>query len=157
MKLEDGDSAPDFEADASSGERISLSSLAGRWVILYFYPKDDTPGCTKEACSFRDFHGKLESLDAVVIGCSPDSLKSHDKFISKYDLPFILISDPDHKVAEQYGVWKEKNMYGRKIMGIERSTFLISPDGKIARAWHRVKVDQHVDEIIDELKMVTSS
>ena len=118
MTLEPGTIAPAFSARSSTGSSISLSDYLGKWVILYFYPKDDTPGCTREACFFRDNHKKLKSLKAVVLGCSPDDLKSHDKFITKYDLPFILLSDPDHAIAEDYGVWKEINMYGKKIKGI---------------------------------------
>jgi len=154
MSLESSYPAPEFSANASNGSKISLSDLSGQWVILYFYPKDDTPGCTKEACGFRDSSTRLTGMGATVIGCSPDDLKAHDKFITKYDLPFVLISDPDHKVAEAYGVWKEKNMYGKKIMGIERTTFLISPEGNVMKTWKRVKVDRHVDEIIDELQML---
>jgi len=124
---------------------------------LYFYPKDETPGCTREACDFRDHVRQLESLGAVVIGISPDDLRSHDRFIMKHDLPFLLLSDTDHAVAEMYGVWREKNMYGRKIMGIQRSTFLIAPDGRIHRIWRKVKVEGHVDEILDELKLVNAT
>ncbi len=157
MSSDSGYPAPDFSANASNGSRVSLSDLRGQWVILYFYPKDDTPGCTKEACGFRDSSTRLAGMGAVVLGCSPDDLKAHDKFITKYDLPFILISDPDHTVAEAYGVWKEKNMYGKKIMGIERTTFLISPESKVVKTWKRVKVDGHVDEIIDELQMLSAA
>ena len=154
MNLEIGHEAPDFAADASTGETVSLETFRGRWLILYFYPKDDTPGCTKEACNFRDTYAKLTGMKAVIVGCSPDDLKAHDKFITKYNLPFMLISDPNHQVASNYGVWKEKNMYGKRIMGIERSTFLIDPEGTIAKIWNRVKVDGHLDEIIDELQMI---
>lgn len=156
MTVQEGAIAPDFTLLASNGKNVSLSDFRGKWVVLYFYPKDDTSGCTREACSFRDNIKKLESLGAAVIGVSPDDLKSHDRFINKYSLPFLLLSDPDHKVAELYGVWKEKNMYGRKIMGIQRSTFLIAPDGRLHKAWRKVKVDTHVDEVLDELKLVTA-
>jgi len=156
MQLETGDPAPEFKADASNGKTITLKSLRGKWVLLYFYPKDDTPGCTKEACSFRDNFRRLESLGAVVLGCSPDDLKSHDKFITKYELPFVLLSDPDHQIATDYGVWKEKNMYGKRIMGTERSSFLINPEGNIHRVWPKVKVEGHVDEVLDELKLVNA-
>ncbi|AXA37105.1 MAG: thioredoxin-dependent thiol peroxidase [Candidatus Sumerlaea chitinivorans] len=156
MTVQEGAIAPDFTLLASNGKNVSLSDFRGKWVVLYFYPKDDTSGCTREACSFRDNIKKLESLGAVVIGVSPDDLKSHDRFINKYSLPFLLLSDPDHKVAELYGVWKEKNMYGRKIMGIQRSTFLIAPDGRLHKAWRKVKVDTHVDEVLDELKLVAA-
>jgi len=152
MAVEAGKAAPDFSLEASNGKTVSLGDFAGKWVVLYFYPKDDTPGCTREACSFRDYHKRLEAQGAVVLGVSADDLKAHDKFIHKYDLPFLLLSDPDHAVASKYGVWKEKNMYGKKVMGIERSTFLIDPDGRIARAWRKVKVEGHVDEILDELR-----
>ena len=154
MDFESGDAAPDFCAEASNGHLIKLTDLKGKWVILYFYPKDDTPGCTKEACGFRYNFKRLTSHGALVFGCSRDDLKTHGKFISKYDLPFALLSDPDHKIAEAYGVWKEKNMYGKKIMGIERSTFLINPNGELYRIWKRVKVEGHVDEVMDELKAV---
>lgn len=154
MALEEMQVAPDFTAESSLGKPITLSALRGKWVILYFYPKDDTPGCTREACGFRDSHRRLEALNTVVLGCSPDDLKAHDKFIAKYDLPFTLLSDGDHEVANAYGVWREKNMYGRKIMGIERTTFLISPDGQIHRIWRKVKVEGHVDEVLDEIRAV---
>lgn len=153
MELTVGQTAPDFSAEASMGQTISLSDLRGKWVILYFYPRNNTPGCTREACEFRDQHGILAGLNAVVVGCSPDKLRSHDKFITKYNLPFILLSDPDHSIAAKYGVWKEKNMYGLKLMGIDRSTFLINPGGEIARLWRRVRVNGHIDEVIDELKL----
>jgi peroxiredoxin Q/BCP len=153
MAAEEGTTAPDITLDASNGKRLKLADFRGRWVVLYFYPKDDTPGCTREACAFRDNHKKIESLDAVVLGVSPDDLRAHDKFIARHALPFILLSDTDRKAAEKYGVWKEKNMYGRKVMGIERSTFLISPDGKVHKAWRKVKVETHADEILDELKL----
>ncbi len=156
MELGSGQPAPEFQAEASTGHRVSLKDFRGKWVILYFYPKNDTPGCTREACGFRDKQAKVTGLNAVVLGCSPDDLKSHDKFISKYNLPYILLSDQDHSIAEAYGVWKEKNMYGRKIMGIERTTFLIDPEGNIARVWRRVKVDGLVDEVIDELKVAVA-
>lgn len=154
MGLNEGDKAPDFQAEASNGKTVSLGDFAGKWLVLYFYPKDDTPGCTREACAFRDSFKRVESLGATVLGCSPDELKAHDKFITKYNLPFVLLSDPDHKIAIDYGVWVQKNMYGKKVMGIERSTFLINPNGEIYKAWNKVKVDGHVDEIIDELKLV---
>jgi peroxiredoxin Q/BCP len=157
MTVEEGQIAPDFTLTASNGKPLSLSDLRGKWVVLYFYPKDETPGCTREACDFRDHVRQLESLGAVVIGISPDDLRSHDRFIMKHDLPFLLLSDTDHSVAEMYGVWREKNMYGRKIMGIQRSTFLIAPDGRIHRIWRKVKVEGHVDEILDELKLVNAA
>lgn len=154
MELAEGTPAPDFEANASNGEKLSLRHFLGQWVVLYFYPKDDTPGCTREACAFRDGYAKLRGLNAVVLGCSPDDLRSHDKFITKFDLPFYLLSDTEREVASTYGVLKEKSMYGRKIKVIERSTFLINPDGEIHKIWRRVKVDAHIDEVLDELKLV---
>ena len=152
MGVDVGKAAPSFSLEASNGKKVKLADFAGKWVVLYFYPKDDTPSCTREACSFRDNHKRLEALGAVVLGVSGDDLKSHDKFVHKYDLPFLLLSDPDHAVADKYGVWKEKNMYGRKVMGIERSTFLIDPKGWVVRAWRKVKVEGHVDEILDEVR-----
>ncbi len=150
MAAEVGKKAPAFKLPGSNGETVALSELnaAGKSVVLYFYPKDDTPGCTKEACEFRDAVKKFTSRKAVVLGVSPDSLKAHDKFIAKFGLPFLLLSDADHAVAEKYGVWVEKSMYGRKYMGIERSTFVIGPDGKVKAAFRKVKVDGHVDEVL---------
>ena len=153
MSVAEGQAAPDFRLDASTGKKVSLKDLRGGWVVLYFYPKDDTPGCTREACAFRDNHKRLEALGATVLGVSPDDLKAHDKFITKHDLPFTLLADPDHTAATKYGVWKEKNMYGKKIMGIERSTFLINPEGVLHKVWRKVKVEAHVDEVMDELKV----
>ena len=151
--IAEGQPAPNFKLDASTGKKVSLDALRGQWVVLYFYPKNDTPGCTREACSFRDNHKRLEALSAVVLGVSSDDLKAHDKFIAKHDLPFTLLADQNHVAAQKYGVWKEKNMYGKKIMGIERSTFLIDPEGNLRRAWRKVKVEAHVDEVMDELKV----
>lgn len=157
MGLETGKAAPDFALPASTGKTVKLKDHKGKWVVLYFYPKDDTPGCTREACSFRDYFKRIESQNAVVYGISGDDLKSHDKFISKYGLPFTLLSDEDHAVAQKFGVWKEKNMYGMRKLGIERSTFLIDPDGMIHRAWPKVKVEGHVDEILDELRAANAT
>jgi thioredoxin-dependent peroxiredoxin len=148
MALAVGKKAPEFTLAGSNGEDVSLKDFKGKTVVLYFYPKDDTPGCTKEACDFRDALKKFTSKKAVVLGVSPDSLKSHDKFIDKFELPFTLLSDPDHAVAEKYGVWVEKSMYGRKYMGIERSTFVIDPEGKLKAEFRKVKVDGHVDEVL---------
>lgn len=156
MALQADEEAPDFNAEASNGKSITLESLRGSWVVLYFYPKDETPGCTKEACAFRDSFKRIESLGAVVLGCSPDDLKTHDKFITRHNLPFTLLTDPDRTIAKAYGVWKEKNMYGKRVMGIERSTFLINPAGTIHFVWPKVKVDGHVDEIVDELKLANA-
>jgi thioredoxin-dependent peroxiredoxin len=154
MAVSEESAAPEMRLEASTGKKVALKDLRGSWVVVYFYPKDDTPGCTREACSFRDNHKRLEALGAVVLGVSPDDLKAHDKFIAKYNLPFTLLADPDHEAAKKFGVWKEKNMYGKKVMGIERSTFLIDPDGNIRKAWRKVKVENHVDEVMDELKLV---
>ncbi len=156
MSVETAESAPDFTALSSNGKPFRLSDFRGKWIVLYFYPKDDTPGCTKEACGFRDNFRRLEALNAVVFGCSPDELKVHDRFIAKYDLPFTLLSDPGHEIALGYDVWKEKNMYGRKIMGIERSTFLIDPKGNVHRVWRKVKVDGHVDDVLDEIRAASA-
>jgi peroxiredoxin Q/BCP len=152
MAIAVGRKAPEFTLQGSSKESISLKDLKGKTVVLYFYPKDDTPGCTKEACDFRDSLKKFTSKQAVVLGVSPDTVKAHDKFIDKFELPFELLSDPDHAVAEKYGVWVEKSMYGRKYMGIERSTFVIDPEGKLKAAFRKVKVDGHVDEVLAAVK-----
>ncbi len=134
-----GDIAPAFELEADDGSNVSLEALRGRRVVLYFYPKDDTSGCTIQACEFRDLMPRIDEAGAVVLGVSPDPVASHVKFKTKYDLNFPLLADTDHRVAEAYGVWKEKSMYGRKYMGIERSTFVIGPDGTIEEAWRKVK------------------
>jgi len=148
-----GDSAPDFSLPAAPGGKVSLKQFRSKQnVVLYFYPKDNTPGCTQEACDFRDQANPLTKAGAVVLGISPDSTASHEKFAAKFGLPFQLLSDPDHKVAEQYGVWVEKNMYGRKSMGIQRATFLIDKRGKIAAVWPKVKVAGHVDAVVEKLK-----
>jgi len=152
MAVAVGKKAPEFTLQGSSKESISLKDLKGKTVVLYFYPKDDTPGCTREACDFRDSLKKFTSKKAVVLGVSPDTLKAHDKFIDKFELPFELLSDPDHAVAEKYGVWVEKSMYGRKYMGIERSTFVIDPEGKLKAAFRKVKVEGHVDEVLAAVK-----
>ena len=152
MALAVGKKAPEFTLAGSNGEDVSLKDFKGKTVVLYFYPKDDTPGCTKEACDFRDSLKKFTSRKAVVLGVSQDSLKAHDKFIDKFELPFTLLSDPDHAVAEKYGVWVEKSMYGRKYMGIERSTFVIDPEGKLKAEFRKVKVDGHVDEVLAAAK-----
>lgn len=154
--LEPGRKAPAFTLVSDSGEKVKLSDLAGSPVVLYFYPKDDTPGCTREACNFRDRLGEITKLGAKVIGISPDDTTRHGKFRDKYSLNFPLLSDPDHKVAEKYGAWREKNMYGKKSMGIQRSTYLIGPDGKVARVWKNVRVDGHDQQVIDALKALVA-
>lgn len=146
-ELKTGMKAPDFTLPADGEGSITLSDLKGKAVILYFYPKDDTPGCTAESCDFRDNFAALKRAGAQVVGISRDSVKKHDKFKAKYDLPFPLASDEEGTVCEQYGVWIEKSMYGKKYMGIERSTFLIGADGKIAQIWRKVSVTGHVDEV----------
>ncbi len=147
-----GAAAPDFSLPTDDGGTVSLSGLKGRWVVLYFYPRDDTPGCTKEACGFRDSIADFRGLDAEVVGVSRDTAAKHAKFKAKYDLPFTLASDADAAVCEAYGVWKEKTLYGRKSMGIERSTFLIDPDGRVAAVWRKVKVPGHVEAVLDSAK-----
>ena len=148
MALEIGDKAPDFTLPTDGDGSVSLGKLKGKKVVLYFYPKDDTSGCTVEACAFRDMFPRFKKMDAVVIGISRDKVASHDKFKKKYELPFTLASDDKGKVTEDYGVWVEKSMYGRKYMGIERATFLVDEKGKIEQIWHKVKVPGHADEVL---------
>jgi peroxiredoxin Q/BCP len=148
---EEGKKAPLFTLKNQDGKDISLKDFQGRKVILYFYPKDDTPGCTKEACSFRDGFPEFNKLNAVILGVSPDTVQSHKKFAEKYDLPFTLLSDESRAVLETYGVWKEKNNYGRKYMGVERTTFVIDENGNIQRIFPKVKVDGHDQELLEEL------
>ncbi len=150
--VEEGKKAPDFSLKNQDGETISLKDFKGKNIILYFYPKDNTSGCTKEACNFRDEFPKFKNLDAVVLGVSPDSVKSHKKFADKYELPFNLLSDEDRNVLEAYGVWKEKSLYGRKYMGVERTTVVIDENGKIRKIFPKVKVDGHNKELLDALK-----
>eukprot|EP00752_Nemacystus_decipiens_P001042 g1042.t1 len=152
MAISEGDAAPDFTMATDGGGSVSLADLKGHWVVLYFYPRDDTPGCTKEACGFRDSIAAFEGLNAKVIGVSRDSVAKHDKFKAKYDLPFTLAADEDGSVCEAYGVWVEKSMYGKKSMGIERSTFLIDPTGTVAKLWRKVKVPGHVDAVREALQ-----
>ncbi|HZH03573.1 MAG TPA: thioredoxin-dependent thiol peroxidase [Myxococcaceae bacterium] len=151
MAVEEGTKAPAFSLKDQDGKTVKLSDFKGRHVVLYFYPKDDTPGCTKEACAFRDEYPRLQKKGAVVLGISPDAEKSHQKFIAKYELPFPLLVDADHAVAEKYGAWGEKAMYGKTYFGIVRSTFLVGPDGKVEKAWPKVKVPGHVDEVLEAL------
>jgi len=142
-----GDKVPDLTVRDDSGKPVSLSDFRGKPVVLYFYPKDDTSGCTKEACDFRDAFPRFGKIGADVIGISPDSVESHVKFKKKYDLPFRLLADEGHKLADEFGVWKEKSMYGRKFMGIERTTVLIGADGRVARIFPKVRVPGHVEEV----------
>jgi peroxiredoxin Q/BCP len=150
--LEVGQLAPDFSLYNQDEKKISLKDYLGKNVILYFYPKDDTSGCTKEACSFRDNIPKFSKADAVILGISPDSVKSHKKFSEKYKLPFNLLADEEKKVIEKYGVWKEKSMYGKKYMGVERTTFIIDEKRKIKKIFNKVKVDGHETEVLEVLK-----
>ncbi|KOR76995.1 thioredoxin-dependent thiol peroxidase [Paenibacillus solani] len=143
-----GSQVPDFSLPASNGEEIALSDFRGRKVVLFFYPKNMTPTCTEEACSFRDNYSALEQADAVVIGISPDPPKSHTRFIDKHSLPYLLLSDEEHKVSDMFGVWQMKKMFGREYMGIVRSTFLIDENGKLAAEWRKVKVKGHVEAVL---------
>jgi thioredoxin-dependent peroxiredoxin len=149
--VEEGQAAPEFELPSESGERVSLSSLRGRPVVLYFYPKDDTPGCTTQACGLRDSYDAFRQRGAVVLGVSPDDESSHQKFKTKYGLPFSLLADCGHEVAERYGVWVERNAYGRKSMGIKRSTFVIDADGRVAKAFYGVKPEGHAELVLAAL------
>ncbi len=147
-----GELAPDFTLVDAQETPITLSSLRGSWVVLYFYPKDNTPGCTTEACDFSNSLERFTGLDARVLGVSPDPIKSHRKFIEDQGLQISLLSDPDHRVAEGYGAWAKKRNYGKEYLGIERSTFLIDPEGRIAHAWRKVKVEGHVRQVRDKLQ-----
>jgi len=148
LKLKEGDKAPAFAAATNGGGRISLADYKGQHVVLYFYPKDDTPGCTKEACGFRDQFAAFKKRGAVVLGVSVDPVKAHDKFVEKFQLPFTLLSDEDKKIVETYGVWGEKSFMGRKYLGIHRVTFLIGPDGRIKKIWPAVKPEEHAAEVL---------
>jgi peroxiredoxin Q/BCP len=148
---QEGDLAPEITLDTDSGQHFSLSSLKGKNVVLYFYPKADTPGCTKEACAFRDTSQKFSKANTVIVGVSPDASKAQARFKDKFDLPFTLLADTDHKAAEDYGVWKEKSMYGKKYFGVERTTFVIGADGKIKKVFPKVKVDGHAEEVLAAL------
>jgi thioredoxin-dependent peroxiredoxin len=152
--VEAGQRAPVFTLEADDGTKVRLSDLKGQPVVLYFYPRDNTPGCTREACAFRDQRAKITKLGAMVLGVSGDSIASHGKFRDKYRLNFPLLSDAHHRVAEKYGAWREKNMYGKKSMGVQRSTFLIGPDGKVAKVWKQVKVDGHDEQVLAALKQL---
>lgn len=157
MTLDVGQKAPDFTLPATGGETITLSKLKGQPTVLYFYPKDDTPGCTAQACGFRDTLGELQSMGAAVIGISKDSVASHEKFVKKYELNFPLASDVEGKVCEAYGTWIEKSMYGKKYMGIDRATFLIDSNGKIAHIWRKVSVPGHIAAVAQAIHNLTKT
>jgi len=153
VAVEEGKKAPAFTLTDAAGKKVSLADFAGKDLVLYFYPKDDTPGCTKEACGFRDAWKQIQKLGAVVVGVSPDSGATHQKFASKYKLPFPLLSDPDRKVMEKYGAFGEKTMYGKKVTGVIRSTVWIGPDGKVRKHWARVaKAEAHPAQVLDALQ-----
>jgi peroxiredoxin Q/BCP len=152
MAIEEGKAAPAFALKDASGDQVALKDFQGRNVVVYFYPRDDTPGCTKEACGFRDLWKDIEKTGTVVLGISPDDAASHSRFARKYGLPFTLLSDPDRKVMEKYGAWGEKNMYGKKTMGVIRSTVLIGPDGKVKKHWKRVsKAEEHPRKVLEAI------
>jgi peroxiredoxin Q/BCP len=155
--VEEGQEAPDFELSSDTGDRVRLSDFRGHPVVLYFYPKDDTPGCTAEACGFRDAYDLFQERGAAILGVSPDTEASHVRFKQKYALPFALLADPDHKAAEAYGVWVERNRYGKKSMGIKRSTFVIDPDGRVAKAMRGVKPDGHPEQVLAALPSSTAA
>ena len=148
ITLKEGDKAPEFTAQTSGGGMVSLNEFLGRHVVLFFYPKDDTPGCTKEACAFRDEHAQFEKAEAVVLGVSCDSVAKHDKFISKFDLPFLLVSDEDQTIVNAYGSWGPKKFMGKEYEGIHRISFLIDPQGKIQKIWPKVKPEEHAAEVL---------
>ena len=151
LKLKEGDLAPAFTAATNGGDSVSLSDFKGKQVVLYFYPRDDTPGCTKEACAFRDAFAEFHKKKAVVLGVSIDTVKAHDKFVAKFKLPFSLLADEDKRIVESYGVWGQKSFMGRKYMGIHRVTFLIGADGRIKKIWPLVKPEEHADEVLAAL------
>ncbi|WP_226585164.1 thioredoxin-dependent thiol peroxidase [Halobacillus litoralis] len=152
MTVEKGKQVQDFTLPANNGESVSLSDYKGKNVVLYFYPKDMTPGCTTEACDFRDHHESFADLDAVILGVSPDPVESHEKFINKHDLPFLLLADEDHQVSEQFGVWKLKKNFGKEYYGIERSTFIIDKEGTLSEEYRKVKVDGHVEAALEYIR-----
>jgi peroxiredoxin Q/BCP len=148
----EGQAAPDFTLPTTGGREVTLSSLRGHPVVLYFYPADDTPGCTTQACDLRDMYTQITGSNAVVLGVSPDDVESHGRFATKFGLPFTLLSDPDHTVSTEYGTWKEREAYGKQFWGIERSTFIIAPDGTVRHAWRRVKPVGHADRVLEALR-----
>lgn len=152
MTIEVDQQVPEIELTGDNGEKVKLSDFKGKHIVLYFYPKDMTPGCTTEACDFRDRHQSFAELDAVIIGVSPDSQDKHQKFKEKHDLPFLLLVDDEQKLSEAFGVWKLKKNFGKEYMGIERSTFLINKEGTLVKEWRKVKVKDHVEEALEELK-----
>lgn len=152
MSAEVGKQAPDFTLPNQDGNEVSLSDFKGKSIVLYFYPKDMTPGCTTEACEFRDAQESFSELDAIIVGVSPDPIEQHQKFIDKHDLPFLLLADEEHKAAEAYGVWKLKKNFGKESYGIERSTFIIDPEGTIQKEFRKVKVDGHVEEALKAIR-----
>ncbi len=152
IMVDKGTPAPDFTLPSDSGESLTLSSFRGRRVVLYFYPKDDTPGCTTQACDLRDAMPRFEGLDAVVLGVSPDSVSSHAKFKTKFKLNFPLLADEEHRVAEAYGVWRQKSLYGRKYMGVERSTFIIDEEGVVQVAWRKIRPAEHAEKVAAALE-----
>ncbi len=156
MSIEEGQPAPDFTLSDADGNHVTLSALRGQPVVVYFYPKDETPGCTKEACAFRDIWTGLQETGAAVLGVSPDDAASHQRFRDRHKLPFTLLSDPDKEVMSRYGAWGEKNMYGRKSMGVIRSTVLIDAEGVVRRHWRRVsKAEAHPDKVLEALQQLT--
>ncbi len=150
--ISENDNAPDFTLERDGGETVTLADFGGKYIVLYFYPKDNTPGCTIEANDFSAKIKEFENLDCVVLGVSPDTVRKHDNFVKKYDLKVVLLADIDKKLIESYGLWVEKKMFGRIYFGVERSTFLINPKGKIVKEWRKVKVKGHVDEVLETLK-----
>lgn len=154
--LEEGAAMPAFSLPDDRGNKVNSSQWSGRPLVIYFYPKDDTPGCTRQACGFRDAADELQQRGAAVLGISCDPPESHAKFRDKYTLNFPLLADPDHEVAETFGAWREKNMYGKKSMGVQRSTFLIDAGGKVAKVWKRVRVDGHVQQVLDALDQLAT-
>ena len=152
MTVKIGERAPDFEIENQDGEMVSLSQYKGKYIVLYFYPKDMTPGCTKQACDFRDNYEQFSDLNTVVLGISPDPIERHEKFINKHDLPFPLLADTEKKVAEMYDVWKLKKMFGKEFYGVERSTFIIDSEGVLREAWRRVRVKGHIDKTLEYIK-----
>lgn len=157
MTITVGQVAPDFELVANTGETVKLSDYKGKYVVLYFYPKDMTPGCTTQACDFRDNYESFSDVDAVILGVSPDPVDKHEKFIEKHDLPFALLVDDEHKVAELYDVWKLKKNFGKEYMGIERSTFIIDKQGQLVKEWRKVKVKGHVEEALTFIRELESN